>query len=162
MFIEWVAVHPFTYGINFFQSSIHLIISFPEWTVSHFYLLFLAFSVCYFSYVFAFSLPLSSPLQPTLQFFAFLCVLICPSLRGISCRKQGHLLAFIAKDTPPQTFNTSQVWESHRLTQKALEQLHRTRGEIKNKTPINKTELGLSLCRISPHRGVLTGAQGRV
>ena len=82
-----------TYGINFFQSwiFIHLLISFPnvsscvKW-LSNFILFVGLFCT---SLVFSLSLtPLPflspSPPQPALQFFAFLCVLICPSLRGIS------------------------------------------------------------------------------
>lgn len=81
-----------TYGIAFFQSwiSTHLIISLPNVSsrlngLSHFYLLCWSFFTVLYLFCF-----LSSPLlyNQALHFFAFLCVLICPSLRGISCENK--------------------------------------------------------------------------
>lgn len=73
---------------------------------------------------------------------------------------QGHLLAFIAKDNVEHSISVR--YENHRLVL-SPGAAHCARGEIKNKTPINKTEPGVRLWHISyPGGGVLTGALGRV
>lgn len=54
-------------------------------------------------------------------------------------KKQGHLLAFIAKDKVERSIPVR--YESRRLALSSRV-VQCTWGEIKNKTPINKTELG--------------------
>lgn len=61
-------------------------------------------------------------------------------------KKQGHLLAFIAKDNVEHSISVR--YENCRLVL-SPGAAHCTRGEIKNKTPINKTELGVWLWHIS-------------
>lgn len=75
-------------------------------------------------------------------------------------QSQGHLLAFIAKDNVEHSISVR--YENHRLVL-SPGAAHCARGEIKNKTPINKTEPGVRPWHISyPGGGVLTGALGQV
>lgn len=55
---------------------------------------------------------------------------------GKKKKKQGHLLAFTAKDNVEHSISVR--YENHRLVL-SPGAAHCARGEIKNKTPINKT-----------------------
>lgn len=151
-----------TYGINCLQSwiSSRLIIPFPNVSscangFSHFYSPLFVFLLRSISFFF------SSPFK-FLHFSDFESV---PDSNGFSCgekktkKTQGHLLAFIAKDNVKHSISVR--YENHRpvLSPGAA---HCARGEIKNKTPINKTEPGVRPWHISYAEGVLTGALGRV
>ena len=111
------------------------------------FILFVGLSLFFFALLYLFFSP---PLPPALQFFAFLPCFNLPQPQRYQLRKQGHLLAFIAKDKLSGPRSIPVRYESRRLPQhEPGYSLTALGGEIKNKTPINKTEVGLSLRRIS-------------